>query len=287
MWQAINQQISEVIGQEFIPQERQRLDGGDIHQCFRVSDGILTFFIKTNDKEFLPMLVAESDGLEALAKADIVTVPNVICLGTTKSHCYLVLEYFPLSPIDHATSYTLGRELAELHRWGEQKEYGFDLDNYIGCSVQPNGWHKKWSRFFAEQRIGWQLQLLKEKGIVFTDVDEFVEMICMRLSGHNPKPSLLHGDLWASNVARIGQGVIVYDPACYWGDRECDVAMCNLPDDLYQEFYRGYNEVYPLEEGYALRAEIYNLYHVLNLCNCLGGHYIEQAQQQITRLLAE
>ncbi|WP_411979313.1 fructosamine kinase family protein, partial [Vibrio sp. 378] len=49
--------------------------------------------------------------------------------------------------------------------WGEQKEFGFDTDNYLGSTLQPNQWHKKWCMFFAEQRIGWQLQLLKEKGI--------------------------------------------------------------------------------------------------------------------------
>ncbi len=287
MWQAISQQISDVIGQEFQPQERQRIDGGDVNQSYRVSDGILTFFVKTNDKEFLPMLVAESDGLNALAKSDTLTVPNVICLGTTKAHCYLVLEYFPLVPLNDSTSHALGIELANLHRWGEQKEYGFDQDNYIGYSVQPNGWHKKWSRFFAEQRIGWQLQLLKEKGIVLTDTDEFVELINNRLSGHNPKPALLHGDFWSGNMARVGHSAIAYDPACYWGDRECDIAMSELFGGVSEEFYKGYNSTYPLEENYPLRRDIYNLYPILNRCNCFGGHYIEDAQQRITKLLAE
>ena len=144
MWQVISTQISSVIGQEFHPHQKIPLDGGDINQSFRISNGTLSYFVKTNDKECLPMFVAEVDGLEALAKTQAVTVPNVIAIGTTKTNSYLVLEYFPLSPIDSETSYNLGVELAKQHQWGDQGEYGFDLDNYIGYTIQPNGWHKKW-----------------------------------------------------------------------------------------------------------------------------------------------
>jgi fructosamine-3-kinase len=286
MWQVISKQISHVIEQEFHPNQKIQIDGGDSNQSFRISDGLLSFFVKTNDKEGLPMFVAEVDGLEALAKAQALTVPNVIALGTTKSKCYLALEYFPMTPLDRMSSYSLGVDLAKQHQWGEQGEYGFDLDNYIGFSVQPNGWHKKWSRFFAEQRIGWQLQLLREKGIEFVDINQFVELIAHKLSNHHPKPSLLHGDLWSGNVARVGRGAVAFDPACYWGDRECDIAMSELFNRFDDGFYQGYNETYPLDENYPQRRDIYNLYHILNHCHCFGGHYIEETQRRISQIMA-
>jgi fructosamine-3-kinase len=286
MWQAISLQISNVIEQEFQLQEKWIIDGGDVNESYHIRDGSLSFFVKTNTREFLPMFVSESDGLEALAKSNSLTVPNTITMGTTKNHSYLVLEYLPLMPLDEKSNYDLGVGLANQHRWGEQKEYGFDLDNYIGFALQPNGWHKKWARFFAEQRIGWQLQLLQEKGIVLVDIDEFVALIFNQLSGHNPKPALLHGDLWSGNVSRVGHGAVVYDPACYWGDRECDIAMTELFGGFDESFYRGYQSGYPLDEGYENRKEIYNLYHILNHCNAFGGHYLEEAQQRITTLLA-
>ncbi|MGX9416136.1 fructosamine kinase family protein [Vibrio sp. WJH972] len=285
MWQVISKQISSVIDQDFFPHHKLELDGGDINQSFRISDDSLHFFVKTNEKECLPMLVAEADGLEALAKAQALTVPNVIALGTTKSNSYLVLEFLPMTPIESATSYALGVDLARQHQWGEQGEYGFDLDNYIGYSIQPNGWHKKWSRFFAEQRIGWQLQLLREKGIELVDIDQFVDLIAMKLAHHHPKPSLLHGDLWSGNIGRIGRGAVAFDPACYWGDRECDIAMTELFNRFDEEFYRGYNDIYPLDVHYPMRRDIYNLYHILNHCNCFAGHYIGEAQNRINRIM--
>lgn len=75
---------------------------------------------------------------------------------------------------------------------------------------------------FAEQRIGWQLELAAEKGIAFGNIDAIVEHIQQRLASHQPQPSLLHGDLWSGNCALGPDGPYIFDPACYWGDRECD-----------------------------------------------------------------
>lgn len=88
---------------------------------------------------------------------------------------------------------------------------------------------KKWASFFAEKRIGWQLQLAKEKGIIFGDIDSIIRRVQQKLSDHQPQPSLLHGDLWPSNCAAVADGgTVAFDPACYWGDRECDLAMLSF-----------------------------------------------------------
>ncbi len=52
-------------------------------------------------------------------------------------------------------------------------------------------------------------------------------------------------------------------------------------------FYRAYEAVTPLTAGAALRAELYNLYHVLNHANLFGGGYARQAAAMIDRLLAQ
>jgi fructosamine-3-kinase len=40
-------------------------------------------------------------------------------------------------------------------------------------------------------------------------------------------------------------------------------------------------------EGYAVRRDLYNLYHVLNHLNLFGAAYLEQARGLIGRLLSE
>ena len=103
---------------------------------------------------------------------------------------------------------------------------------------------RRWSEFFAEQRIGWQLAA--EKGMTFGDIDDIVDRVYLRLQHHQPQPSLLHGNLWPGNCAMTAHGPILFDPASYWGDRECDLAMLPLCPELPPQIYDGYQSVWPL-----------------------------------------
>ena len=52
-------------------------------------------------------------------------------------------------------------------------------------------------------------------------------------------------------------------------------------------FYAAYQAAWPVDEGYAVRKVLYNLYHVLNHLNLFGGGYLSQAQGMMERLLSE
>ncbi len=271
MWQAISQQLSEKLMFSFSISEKTKLTGGEISEGYMIGDGRDRYFVKVNSREFLPNFETEAENIKTLRNTDTIYVPELVMSGTTKSHSFLVLNYLSVKPLeDKHNSFLFGQQLAKLHSWGEQKEYGFDQDNYIGTTIQPNKWHRKWHRFFAEQRIGWQLQLLAEKGIALVDISEFTQFVSESLAPHNPRPALLHGDLWNGNTGNSAFGPICYDPACYWGDRECDIAMTELFEGFQPEFYQGYKSIYPLDNGYSQRKDIYNLYHILNHCNQFG-----------------
>ena len=53
------------------------------------------------------------------------------------------------------------------------------------------------------------------------------------------------------------------------------------------DFYSAYGEAWPLDPGYSVRRDLYNLYHILNHFNLFGGGYARQAQSMAGRLLAE
>ncbi|MDE1345298.1 fructosamine kinase family protein [Vibrio aestuarianus] len=287
MWQRLTQQLSDTLMFQFDLVEKTKISGGDINDCYMISDGEQRYFVKTNTRNFLPKFEIEGENLRTLRETSTVSLPELVMIGTSKNHAFIVLNYLPTKPLDDANnSYQFGVQLAKLHQWGEQKEYGFDSDNYIGTTLQPNQWHTKWHRFFAEQRIGWQLQLLREKGIELVNISEFLDVIQTRLANHNPRPSLLHGDLWHGNVANSVTGPICYDPACYWGDRECDIAMTQLFEGFQPEFYQGYESILPLSLDYEERKAIYNLYHILNHYNQFGGHYLAEAESLIKEILS-
>ncbi|GHA62685.1 fructosamine kinase family protein [Photobacterium aphoticum] len=284
MWQAISHQLSNVLNNPFKIIEKDVLEGGDVNECYCISDGNTRFFIKLNDREQLTVFETEAESLRILNETDCIQVPQHIHVGTSKDKAFLVLNYLPTKVLNDDAAYQLGAQLAHLHAWGEQAEYGFDFDNYIGLTPQPNRWRRRWCRFFAEQRIAWQLQLCQEKGMVFGNIDEITSNVIQLLMNHQPKPSLLHGDLWHGNTAMTVTGPIIFDPASYWGDRECDMALTELFGGFPPSFYEGYHSVWPLDEGYEERKDLYNLYHVLNHCNLFGGSYIAQAEQIIEKL---
>ena len=286
MWQVIAHQISQAIGNDFTIREKKQLPGGDIHQAFWISDGQRSYFVKLNDKERVDMFRGEWTSLDHLRRSQTVTIPRPICSGTTASISFLVLEYLSFGEADEEDWYMLGRQLAHLHQSQHQPMYGWDEDNFLGLSVQPNSWHKKWATFFAEQRIGWQLKLLEEKNIRLGDIEEIIGGIKLHLIHHQPRASLLHGDLWRGNVAFCEHMGVVFDPASYFGDRETDIAMTELFGQFPQVFYQGYNRVWPLEAGYRERREIYNLYHLLNHVNHFGEPYLAQAKDSLYRIIA-
>ena len=80
---------------------------------------------------------------------------------------------------------------------------------------------------------------------------------------------------------------VIYDPACYYGDREADLAMTALFGGFSPSFMRAYEEAWPVDEGYGLRRDFYNLYHLLNHLNLFGHGYLARSEAVMQRLLAE
>ncbi|EMG9576547.1 fructosamine kinase family protein [Providencia stuartii] len=270
MWQAMYRLLSEHLGEAEL-HNKEILSGGDIHHTMKIDYGDHTIFVKQNLREFLPLFKQEAEQLEMLAKSKTITVPKVYGVGSNKHHSFLLLEYFPLKSFDATNAWRFGQQLAHLHQWEEQPSYGFDFDTMLGTITQPNGWEKRWNSFFAEKRIGLQLQIAAEKGMVFGDIQQIVDIVKERLTGHQPQPSLLHGDLWPANCAMTQeQNGILYDPACYWGDRECDMAMLPLYPELPIQIIDGYQSVWPLPSGFLERQPIYQLYYLLCQSNIFG-----------------
>jgi len=168
--------------------------------------------------------------------------------------------------------------------------FGFAQDNFIGTTPQPNSWKDNWVDFWREQRLGFQLRLAEQNGHgsqLQRLGEKLMDALPAFFVGYTPQPSLLHGDLWSGNHAFLADGTpTIFDPAAYYGDRECDLAMTELFGGYHANFYAAYRAAYPLDAGYATRRDLYNLYHILNHANLFGGGYARQAEQMMQRLLA-
>jgi fructosamine-3-kinase len=284
MWEQIASHIAEVTQQPFRMAQQRSVGGGCINRGTQIQDDRgQTYFVKLNSATQVEMFAAEALGLQQIQATGTIRVPTPLCWGATESSAYLVLEWLDLGSSSAAAWGQMGQNLALLHRKGISSQgFGWDRANTIGSTPQLNDWTPDWPTFFAEQRIGYQLKLGRRNGGHFPQGERLVEQIPHLLAGHDPAPSLVHGDLWSGNagVMRSGEPVI-YDPAPYYGDREVDLAMTELFGRFSPAFYEGYRAVWPLSPGYEKRKVLYNLYHILNHFNLFGGGYESQANQMI------
>jgi len=287
MWQEICSHISEQTKENFSIVHRQSVTGGDINQSFYITDELNEYFVKVNKAQHYDNFLAEAYSLDKIANTETIRTPAIICHGQTEESSYLVLEWCKLTNGTSKHWFDLGEQLATMHLTTEHGEFGWEQNNFIGRTIQPNIWHANWRTFFAEQRIGWQLQLLKEKSISLGNINRIVEACHEILLHHKVVPCLVHGDLWQGNAGFIGNKPLIFDPACYYGDREVDIAMTELFGQFPQSFYQGYQDKYPLPPKYESRKQVYNFYHILNHANMFGGVYIDQARAILSRLLAK
>lgn len=226
-----------------------------------------------------------------MADTNTIKCPRPIAYGDYNGRTTFVLfEYLEFT--GGGSQYELGQQLAKMHRkQSENGEFGFHVDNTIGATPQPNlPWMDDWAEFWDQKRLGHMLKLTGNAGLGKDKVDA-LRTKTRQLLSHQPVPSLIHGDLWGGNKgfvkdAQTGKTVpCIFDPATYYGDREADVAMTYLFGGFNGDFYKGYEDEWPLPPDFEKRKVVYNLYHILNHDVLFGGGYASQARGMIEQIL--
>jgi protein-ribulosamine 3-kinase len=292
--QAIAQDIVDTTRSDFDLLSADPVGGGCIHTALRLegegAEGRKRYFAKANTTEHAAMFAAEADGLDALRNAGALRVPNVVARGDDGDDAWLVLEWLELAALGEHAATSLGEALARQHRI-PQARFGWARDNFIGSTPQSNGWSDDWLAFWREKRLHAQLRLAARNRLPSRMIDRGERLLAdcdAFFRGYVPPPSLLHGDLWSGNAAATaGDAPVVFDPAVYVGDREADVAMTELFGGFPSQFMSAYRAQWPLDVGYPVRRDFYNLYHVLNHANLFTGGYVGRSAQSIEKLLAE
>ncbi|MEJ2263662.1 MAG: fructosamine kinase family protein [Anaerolineales bacterium] len=233
-----------------------------------------TFFVKINQHAPSDMFAREAEGLAALAIPDGPQVPAPLIFGEQ----FILLE--DLEPAERSRDYWIqfGHRLAALHNH-MNSQFGFDHDNYIGSTPQPNPWTKNGYAFFSEHRLLFQAKLAVRQGLLDNENARKVRDLAARLPQLVPDQpaSLIHGDLWGGNAMTDERGSpVIIDPAAHYGWAEAELAMTTLFGSFPEKFYSAYQEVRPLAPGYQGRFPLYNLYHLLNHLNLFGRAYLSR-----------
>lgn len=288
LWKHIEQHIQRVTGTASSHEHCESVHGGDINVAHRIRFTDRDYFVKTNELRYGGMFAAEAEALCEMAASHTIRVPEVICYGEHDRQSYIVMEFLPID--SRADERLLAAKLAAMHRVTSDR-FGWYRDNTIGLTPQHNETDTDWVGFWREHRLGFQLDLAARNGY-----GGELQILGERLmSGfgslfhhYTPQASMLHGDLWGGNHGGLPDGTpVIFDPAFYYGDRETDIAMTSLFGGFSAGFYREYQNIWPLDDGYEQRMTFYNLYHVLNHLNLFGGAYQSQAVRMMKQVLAE
>ncbi|KAJ2741698.1 hypothetical protein GGI20_005005 [Coemansia sp. BCRC 34301] len=225
-------------------------------------------------------------GLSALRQIGTFRVPQPIGAGLTRDGAFLVTEYIQLEPLRDERK--LGRQLAAMHMVRGPQMFGFDMDNYIGTTPQPNSWTKSWVAFlhmrlkfqfdqapFADETRNQAEELLANLPTIFHDMADMV-------------PSMIHGDMWFNNCATDEHGdSVVFDPAVYWGHHESELGSMKMFGGFGDELYEAYHECIPKAPGFDKRVQLYELYHLVNHLNMFGVAYLHCCTRLIESIHAQ
>jgi protein-ribulosamine 3-kinase len=271
--------------------------GGCIHDArlLELADGG-RLFLKSDAGGPADLFEREAEGLAALAAAEAVRVPRDPLPGRAGDTVFLLMEAIPTGRPAPGFFADLGRRFAALHRATARApaaggRHGFDHDNYLGGTPQPNPWTESWAAFFRDHRLGHQLRLARRRGRSDPELDRLGDRLLDRLDRWLDLPEepacLLHGDLWSGNFLADEAGApVLVDPAAYRGHREADLAMTRLFGGFDADFYRAYEEAWPLPPGHDERLPLYQLYHLLNHLNLFGAGYRGRCVEILRRYAA-
>lgn len=259
------------------------LTGGDINRAARLETSQGPLFLKWNDRPLAGFFSGEAAGLKALANSGTrLIIPQVIAWSdpTPSAPGFLATTFLEPGPRARDFDHALGQGLAELHR-ATRSGFGFDLDNYIGTTPQPNPDETSWISFYAEHRIAHQARLARDRGRLSAAEAAACDRLCDQLGRWltEGRPALIHGDLWSGNLhAHSGQPALI-DPAAYYGHPEAELGMMTLFGGFSATTYAAYAEASGLDDDWRQRSALYELYHLLNHANLFGGGYAAQSMR--------
>lgn len=277
---AIEARLETATGQPSEIARTRFVGGGSIHAASVVTlEDSRRFFVKHNASAPPDMFETEAAGLAALAEPGVIRVPgNPLPGGGGGVPRFLILEAVETGATKAGFFENFGRRFARLHRETQREPFGFDHDNYIGSTPQPNAETENWVDFWRTHRLGFQLRLARKKGVSDDELDRLGDRLMDRLEEWIDLPGepacLLHGDLWGGNYLSDENGEpVLIDPAVYYGHREADLAMTRVFGGFEPAFYRAYEDEWPLPPGSEDRLPLYELYHLLNHLNLFGRSY--------------
>jgi protein-ribulosamine 3-kinase len=290
---AVEAVVSEHIQRKWAVKNARDMTEFACHPSAILSDGDYSVFAKFSEAtNGIEQFEIELAGLRLLSERAGVLIPTPIGIipvttGSVAGGSILVMEAVQAVEREPRHWRQIGQALACIHKIKGER-FGLERHGYFGPLYQDNTPTSDWPTFYAERRLLPGLKMAVDSGNLPRDFIPRVEKVIARLPelcGPEVTPTLIHGDAQQNNFISSEEGVVVIDPAVYYGHPEMDLAYIDYFQEVPEDVFDGYREELPIDPGFWERRDLWRIWGYLACVTVEGAGCLDRLAKALQKYL--